>query len=344
MWKDETFGIPNKALLALHPDGANAVTGGNQREWLGQYQLWTEDFEQELSVDEFPIIELCRSQKRLESRRVGMRNPKTKARLVFEVMGEPICDDNTGEFLGGIVLFKDVTEYTKRIAQQIRENERQFEYIANLIPIMVWRTTPEGVHDWYSQRWYDYTGLSVEESFGEGWIKAFHPDDMPATGARWAHSLATGEEYITEYRCKRADGQWRWMLGRAVPFQDETGEIVKWFGTCTDIHELVEARREAREIREQLQRVLEHAKVTLWAIDREHKISLFEGNFLRPMPTANFHGGATFIGCDIHDLIGADAKEWVVPINKMLSGDSKEEFIESVSASTTGEARQLIKK
>ena len=331
MWKDESFGIPNKPLLALHPENSSGVTGGSQRDWLGQFQLWTEDFETELSVDEFPIIELCRSQKRLEARRFGMRNPKTKARIVYEIMGEPICDDNTGEFLGGIVLFKDVTEYTKRIAQQIRENERQFEYIANLIPIMVWRTTPEGVHDWYSQRWYDYTGLSVEESFGEGWIQAFHPDDMPATGARWAHSLATGEEYITEYRCKRADGQWRWMLGRAVPFLDDNGEIVKWFGTCTDIHELVEARREAKDIREQLQRVLEHAKVTLWAINRDQQISLFEGNLLQPTPAIGRNGSSSYIGRDIRELIEPEGEEWSKPIRKMLSGESKEEFIESVS-------------
>lgn len=328
MWKDESFGIPNKALLALHPDNTPGV-GGTQREWLAQYTLYTEDFDQEIGVDEFPIVELCRSQRRIEGRRVGLRNPKTKAKLVFEIMGEPIIDEITGEFLGGIVIFKDVTEYTKRIAQQIKENERQFEYIANLIPIMVWRTTPEGEHDWYSQRWYDYTGLSVADSFGEGWKLAFHEDDMAATGARWAHSLATGDEYNTEYRCRRADGQWRWMLGRAVPFLDDNGEIVKWFGTCTDIHELVEARREAKDIREQLQRVLEHAKVTLWAINKDWRITLFEGNHLQPSKELMFEGGSNLIGRNIHDLIGA-AEEWHAPIKQMLAGDSEEDFIESV--------------
>ncbi|KIW03976.1 uncharacterized protein PV09_04809 [Verruconis gallopava] len=323
MWKDETFGIPNKALLALHPDGA-PFAGSNQRDWLSEFTLYTEDFESELSVDEFPIIQLCRSQKRFDGRRIGMRHPKTKAKIVFEVLGEPIFDDGSDEFLGGIVIFKDVTQYTKRIAEQIEENEKQFEYIANLIPIMVWRTTPEGIHDWYSQRWYDYTGLTVEESFGEGWRGAFHPEDMPVTSARWAHSLATGEEYITEYRCKRADGQWRWMLGRATPFLDDKGKIVKWFGTCTDIHELVEARREARNVREQLQRVMEHAQVTLWAIDTKGVITLLEGNMVKS-PIA--HGKAPFIGQHIDDIV--ELETWRPAVDRLLSGSSKDEFIES---------------
>lgn len=329
MWKDETFGIPNKALLALHPNDAQ-FSGGNQRDWLAQYTLYTEDFESELSVEEFPIIELCRSQQRVEGRRIGMRNPRTKARIVFEVIGEPIHDDNTGEFLGGMVMFKDVTEYTKRIAQQIEENEKQFEYIANLIPIMVWRTTPEGVHDWYSQRWYDYTGLSVEASYGEGWRFAFHPDDMPATAARWNHSLATGEEYITEYRCKRADGQWRWMLGWAVPFLDDNGKIVKWFGTCTDIHELVEARQEARDVREQLQRVMEHAHVTVWAINSEKMITLFEGSAMQPSSSKDRN---SFVGRHLTDVVDSD--QWNGLVDRLLLGRSKEEFVESVSACST---------
>jgi PAS domain S-box-containing protein len=90
---------------------------------------------------------------------------------------------------------------------------------------------------------YDYTGLSVEDSVGLGWKLPFHPDDMVATGKKWRHSLATGEPYSTEYRCQSKDGEWRWMLGRALPLKNKkTGEIEKWFGTCTDIHEAVEAR------------------------------------------------------------------------------------------------------
>lgn len=327
MWKDESFGIPNKALMKLLPEEDNHIPG-DQREFLGQFTVWTEDFKSLIDVDDFPIVKLVRGQTRFEGMRIGLRSPKTKAPLVFEVNGEPIHDETTGEFMGGIVLFKDVTEYTKRIAEQIEENERQFEYIANLIPIMVWRTTPDGAHDWFSQRWYDYTGLSEEESLGAGWRNPFHEDDMPMTTKRWLHSLATGEEYITEYRCRRHDGMWRWMLGRAVPFCDDQGKIVKWFGTCTDIHELVEARQAAKDTREQLQRVIEHAEVTLWAVNKDREITLLEGNLLRP---CDMGGMDCYVGRNVIDVFGETAL--TAPMERILNGGKREELIEMVGTS-----------
>jgi hypothetical protein len=72
---------------------------------------------------------------------------------------------------------------------------------------------------------------------------------MAATSRRWAHSLKTGEPYTTEYRCRRKDGEWRWMLGRALPFRNkQTNAIERWFGSCTDVHEAVESRFSARRM------------------------------------------------------------------------------------------------
>jgi PAS domain S-box-containing protein len=275
MWKDENFGIPNKALMRLLPRDA-VYLPGDQRAFLSQFTVWTEDFQRELTIDEFPIVELCRTRQRTK-RQIGMRQPVTGTRLVFEVNSEPVFHEESGDFLGGIVIFKDITEFTKQIAAQIQENEKQFEYIANFMPVMVWTTTPDGLHDWFSQRWYDYTGLTEEQSLGEGWRLPFHPDDMGATKHRWFHSLKTGDEYNTEYRCQRFDGEWRWMLGRALPFFDDDGNIVKWFGTCTDIHDSVIARQEARRTREQLRQVIAHAKILLWAVDRNSKLVFLEG-------------------------------------------------------------------
>jgi PAS domain S-box-containing protein len=329
MWKDESFGIPNRALLRLLPD-PEAYYAGDQRNFLSQFTLWTDDFKKTLGLDEFPIIELCRSQTRFESKRVGLKHPRTNAKLVYDVHGEPIRNDSTGEFLGGIVIFKDVTEYTKRIAAQLEENEKQFEYICNLIPIMVWRTTPTGQHDWFSQRWYDYTGLTEEQSLGMGWRLPFHPDDMPATSIRWAHSLATGDEYNTEYRCQRHDGEWRWMLGRAVPFYDEHGTtIVKWFGTCTDIHDLVEARQTAKDTREQLLQVIEHARVTLWAVNSDLNLVLLEGSLLRPCAPDHGEGRQPYIGRKVDDVFGKNP--FAGPMERILNGKCKEEIVEFVS-------------
>ena len=167
MWKDQSFGIPNKALLRLLPK-ESSYRPGDQKDFLSQFNLYTPDFSRELSLDEFPIMEICRTRERLE-RRVGMRHPLTGIQTVFEVNGEAVFHEETEEFLGGIIVLKDITEYTTQIAAQIEENERQFEYIANFMPVMVWTTTPDGMHDWFSKRWYDYTGLTVQ-SLGEGWV------------------------------------------------------------------------------------------------------------------------------------------------------------------------------
>ena len=167
----------------------------------------------------------------------------------------------------------------------------------------MWTATPEGLYTWYSKRWYDYTGLTEKESLGLGWQLPFHSDDMGITNAKWQHSLSTGDPYTTECRCRRHDGEWRWMLVRALPFSDpETNAITQWFGTCTDIHDLVEARVAARRTREQLLNVVAHGQVTLWAIDNRRKITLIEGRFVWDLYETDCSGECSqerFVGKDV---------------------------------------------
>jgi PAS domain S-box-containing protein len=115
--------------------------------------------------------------------------------------------------------------------------EATFRQLAEAIPQLVWTTRPDGYHDYFNQRWYDYTGSSPTVSQGEGWCLPVHPEDTPEATKRWQHSLRTGEPYEVEYRCRRHDGVYRWFLGRAHPVRDASGRILKWFGTCTDIDE-----------------------------------------------------------------------------------------------------------
>ena len=113
------------------------------------------------------------------------------------------------------------------------------------MPQLVWVTRPDGYHEWYNRRWYEYTGTTPTESAGEGWNNFFHPDDQERAWEVAAQSR-TGEKYEIEYRCRRHDGVYRWFLGRALPIRDESGQIVRWFGTCTDIEDQkqAEAQRE----------------------------------------------------------------------------------------------------
>ncbi|WP_054110505.1 sensor histidine kinase [Brevundimonas sp. AAP58] len=120
----------------------------------------------------------------------------------------------------------------------LAESEARFRAIADSMPQMVWSTQPDGFHDYYNARWYEFTGVPAGSTDGEGWNGMFHPEDQERAWARWRHSLETGELYEIEYRLRRHDGVYRWTLGRAQPIRDEQGRITRWFGTCTDIDDL----------------------------------------------------------------------------------------------------------
>ena len=125
---------------------------------------------------------------------------------------------------------------------QVKNNELQalideFQFVTDFMPQMVWATRPDGYHDFFNKQWYDFTGLNFEQTKDNGWALVLHPDDYARTVEVWQHSLKTGEVYQMEYRMRKRDGQYRWFLARALPMRDEEGNILKWFGTCTDIHD-----------------------------------------------------------------------------------------------------------
>lgn len=135
---------------------------------------------------------------------------------------------------------------TQSAERRMHEEEEKFRVLADTMPQMVWSTLPDGHHDYYNARWYDYTGVPVGSTDGEGWNGMFHPDDQARAWKVWRHALDTGEPYEIEYRLRNAQGHYRWTLGRALPMRDEAGRIVRWFGTCTDIHDskLLQEQRE----------------------------------------------------------------------------------------------------
>mgnify|MGYP005989226711 CR=1 FL=1 len=112
-----------------------------------------------------------------------------------------------------------------------------FHALADSMPQMIWSTLPDGHHDYYNARWYEFTGAPKGSTDGEGWAGMFHEDDQPEAWKRWRHSLATGESYEVEYRLRHHSGEYRWVLGRASPIVGRDGEILRWMGTCTDINE-----------------------------------------------------------------------------------------------------------
>lgn len=327
MWRDESVAFPNQAARRLLAVTADPTTDDSY-DFMSRFRPWTADFSRELEEHENPIIKLCRTQQPFASWKIGLINLSNGQKSNYDVSGHPVFDEKTNEFFAGLVAFKDVTEYTEKIAVQTAENEQQFQLICDTMPQMLWTTRPDGFHDYFSQRWYDYTGLTPEECRGTNWVLPFHPDDLDLAGRRWAHSLKTGDEYLTEYRCKRRDGAWRWMLGRALPLKDKHGKIIKWFGTCTDIQDIVDARDVSQKGRQQLVDVLNHAQMTMWIIDRDGILTFFEGSMADCMNPKQYKG----------DMVGSKASEAFRDevdeahfnrlVRKLLSGESDYEILE----------------
>ena len=137
------------------------------------------------------------------------------------------------EFVGAVM---DVTA-AKEAEERIRQNARELGITLETIPASVTSTQPDGSVDFVSQSWLDYVGSSLEEIQGGGWMQTIHPEDLDRVLNTWKAALAAEEPLEIEVRHRRADGKYRWFLSRAVPLRDELGNIVKWYGTITDIED-----------------------------------------------------------------------------------------------------------
>ena len=130
--------------------------------------------------------------------------------------------------------------------QALRSSEELFRVLANNIPMLAWYANPDGYIPWYNQRWFDYTGTTLEAQVGWQWASAHDPEDLPRVVAKWRAALASGELWEDVFRLRRHDGELRWFLSRAFPLRDPSGRIVRWFGTSVDIHDQKRAEAEAR--------------------------------------------------------------------------------------------------
>ncbi|MDQ6780642.1 MAG: MASE1 domain-containing protein [Candidatus Eremiobacteraeota bacterium] len=152
----------------------------------------------------------------------------------------------------GLVLGAVTTE-RQLVRQQLGEAEHRFQVLAELVPQMVWTANATGWIDWYNQRWYDYTGQSVDEAAGWGWQRAHHAEDFQRVMQEWPQCIATGKPFDIESRIRGSDGSLRWFLTRAEPLRDAAGSIVRWYGTNTDIDHQKLALQQTTRVAEALQ-------------------------------------------------------------------------------------------
>jgi PAS domain S-box-containing protein len=138
---------------------------------------------------------------------------------------------------GTIPEHDDRQDDPKKVLNESGSSEPRLRQIIDKIPTLAWCNLPDGSNEFLNRRWHDYTGLSPHEAHGEGWKVAIHPEDLPRLTAKW-ETLSDPEPRECEVRLRRSDGVFRWFLFRIEPLRDETNEVVRWYGSATDIDRL----------------------------------------------------------------------------------------------------------
>jgi PAS domain S-box-containing protein len=181
-----------------------------------------------------------------------VRRRKDGTLLNISLTVSPIRDAN-GHIVGASKIARDITAQ-KKTEETLRKSEARFRLIGEVVPQMLWTADAKGEVDYFNERWDAYIGRDTQANKATR-ESAIHPDDRPRTLEAWAASLRSGEPFEIEYRLRRFDGEHRWFVARAVPFRDDAGQIVRWYGSSTDIHEqkvTAEALREQYLVTEQL--------------------------------------------------------------------------------------------
>jgi PAS domain S-box-containing protein len=218
----------------------------------------------------------------------------------FLVRAVPVRDDQ-GTITLWVGSHTDIHEQ-KQTQLALQESTQNFQFLADSMPQLVWTTDAHGYHDYFNQKWVEYTGYDLEASKGtQMWNNLLHPDDRDRSARRWKESLETGKPYQMEYRFRRAaDGEWRWFLARALPLRDHNGHIVRWFGTCTDIEEQKRAEERMEQTNQELLSINEDLDSFVYTASHDLKLPIINMAGIFKELTQN----ATFTDPDAQLLIG----------------------------------------
>lgn len=140
----------------------------------------------------------------------------------------------------------DITD-RKETEGALRESESRFRAMANAAPVLIWIAGPDGKGTWFNQRWLDFVGRTIDEEVGDGWTTNIHPDDHARALEVYRGAIQQREPFMTEYRLRRHDGEYRWMLDNGVPLYDGAGRFTGFIGSCVDLHDRRETEDALRE-------------------------------------------------------------------------------------------------
>ena len=269
-----------QVVWSANPDGNIDYTS---KQWLDYTQMTLEDslgygWAPAIHPDDLPVLMELWAESittgKLFYVEVRVCNVKTKEYQWFLIKAQPLRNEKE-EIIKWYGVGLNINEL-KELQEQLQESEQQFRFLTESIPQMVWTATPDGATDYFNKRWINYTGLSFEESVGpDAWLLALHPDDHKMAFERWQYSVRTGEYYELEYRIRNGqDGPYRWFLGQGIPMRDAEGNIVRWFGTCTDIEDHKKAEEELVEKNLELERINQDLDSFVYAASHDLKLPI----------------------------------------------------------------------
>jgi two-component system sensor histidine kinase/response regulator len=215
--------------------------------------------------------------------------------------------------------------------KELRASEERFRQLADAMPQIVWTARPDGWLDYYNQRWFDYTGMTLAQTEGDGWEQVLHPDDLKHCIDTWSESVRTGGPYEIKYRFKRAaDGAYRWHLGRASAIRNESGQIEKWFGTGTDIDDQKRAEEALELSHSQLEARVESRTAELERVNLGLQEQIAERQRVEAVLSELSTLMRTILDSANHTIISTDGDGIIRTFNKAaerLLGYSAEEII-----------------
>jgi PAS domain S-box-containing protein len=227
------------------------------------------------SPEEWPLFRSINHGEVVRNEEIEITHSNGDAR-VLNLRSAPIMN-HAGQVIAAVMVFNDITR--QKLAQQrLQESEERFRHLANAMPQLVWTALPNGQVGFYNQRVQEYDGISPSKTGEWRWSPVLHPDDMQPTVDAWKRAVETGETYQIEHLVKMADGTYRWHLSRGIPNRDTAGQVIRWYGTATDIHESKLVEQALRESEARLQAALHNSGILVFQQDRDLRYSWIQNS------------------------------------------------------------------
>lgn len=220
-----------------------------------------------------------------------------------------------GDVLYRVATMQDISE-RKKAEEEIRESQRHFRELSESLPQLVWTCRgDDGMCDYLSPQWVEYTGIPEAEQLGFEWLNQIHPADRQKFIGAWKLAVENNTDYEAEFRIRRFDGVYRWFQTRAHPLRDEDGKIVKWFGTNTDVEDRKQIENALRESEGKLRLFVEFVPVAVVMLDREMKYLAVSRRWMM-----DFNLEGDIIGRSHYDLFPEIPERWKEIHRRVLKG------------------------